>query len=213
MWFVVGLGNPGKRYTETRHNAGFLVVERLAARMGVRCDKSQLGALVGAGVFEGQKVMLAMPQTFMNRSGEPVRSLLGYYKVPVDHLLVVHDEVDLPFGQLRLKKGGGHGGHNGLRDLHRHLDTPAYARLRFGVNRPPEGLDTAAHVLGRWSLPQRDGLDDIVDTAADAALHAVTHGVGSAMNKFHKRIKAAPPPASTDEQPNNSTAQIAGGAT
>lgn len=189
MWLVVGLGNPGSRYDETRHNAGFIVVDRLADRWGLRCDKKQLGALVGDGVVRGQKTLLVQPQQYMNRSGLPVRSLQGYYKVPTERVVVIHDDVDLPFGQIRVKQGGGHGGHNGLRDLHAHLDGPGYARVRFGVGRPPEGWDTADYVLGKWTPGERDTLADAVDQAADAVELVLEQGPLAAMNTFNIRKK------------------------
>ncbi|MCB9758841.1 MAG: aminoacyl-tRNA hydrolase [Alphaproteobacteria bacterium] len=195
MWFIVGLGNPGRKYEETRHNAGFLVVDRLAERWGISCDRSQLGALVGDGQVRGERAVLAKPQSYMNRSGQPTRSLLGFYKQGTDRLVVVHDEVDLPFGTIRVKRGGGHGGHNGLRDLNTHLPDSGYARVRVGVSRPPEGWDTADYVLGKWSPAQRDGLSDCVDRATDAVEAILTEGLTAAMNTYNIRTRNAPQPA------------------
>lgn len=192
MWFVVGLGNPGRKYDETRHNAGFMVVDRLARRWGVDCSKSQFGALVGEGRIGQDKAVMVKPQSFMNRSGTPTRSLLGFYKAATDRLIVVHDEVDLPFESIRLKKGGGHGGHNGLRDLNKHLDDNGYYRVRFGVGRPPEGWDTADYVLGRFHAEEREDLDQVIDKAADAVERLMADGLDAAMNHFHIRNTSKP---------------------
>ena len=148
MQLVVGLGNPGRRYASTRHNVGFLVVDRLASRWAGSCDRKQLGALVDKVRIGSSDVVLAKPQTFMNLSGQAVASLRGFYKpASVDDILVVHDELDLEFGTVRLKRGGGHGGHNGLRDIQARLGTNDFVRVRVGIGRPPEGWDTADYVL------------------------------------------------------------------
>ena len=139
MRFVAGLGNPGSKYENTRHNAGFLVVDELARRWGASLSMDRFGNQSGAGLLKSTKTHFAKPQKFMNRSGGPLQSLLSYYDGSVDELVVVHDEVDLPFGTIKIKSGGGHGGHNGLRDIHKHMGSNAYLRVRFGVGRPPEG--------------------------------------------------------------------------
>ena len=134
--------------------------------------------------------VLALPQSFMNLSGQPARGLVDFYKIAVDDLLVVHDEVDLPFGAVRLKSGGGHGGHNGLRDLSKHLG-PGYGRVRVGVSRPPEGWDTADYVLGTWTEAEESALPAILETACDAVEATLKDGLGSAMNHFNTRPKEA----------------------
>lgn len=201
MWLIVGLGNPGNRYERTRHNAGFLVAERLCARGGFPGDRSQLGCLVGVGELGGQKVVVARPQLYMNRSGHPVRSVQGFYKVAPSAILVIHDELDLPFGSLRLKLGGGHGGHNGLRDLHEHLGGGAYARLRFGIGRPPEGWDPADYVLGRWTSQEDQALDALVDEASEMAIDVVVRGLSVAMNAHNTRKPKGPEPTSARKAP------------
>ena len=192
MQLVVGLGNPGKRYAGTRHNVGFDVVTRLGARFGIRADSPQLGSLTGSGEVGGQKVQLVLPQSFMNLSGQPVGSIAGYYKVPPEEVVVVHDDLDLPFGDVRCKAGGGHGGHNGLRDLHRHIG-PDYLRVRVGIGRPPEGRQTVDHVLSPWTTEERAALDPVVDTAADAVEAILHDGVRAAMNRFNVRGGSSPP--------------------
>jgi len=211
MKFVVGLGNPGKKYEQTRHNAGFLVVRRLGERWGIDCSKKQFGALVGDGSIRFERAVLAMPQTFMNRSGHPTKSLLGFYKADEHELIVVHDDMDIPFGELKLKKGGGHGGHNGLRDLNKHFGSGDYTRVRFGVGRPPEGWDPADYVLGKWSAPEREGLEAAVDRAADAVEALLKGDLVSAQNEFHVRARPAPV---GEDAPNLTTPTLAvGGAT
>lgn len=192
---VVGLGNPGRRYARTRHNAGFLVVERLAERWGIDpARRAQSNALVGDGRVRDASVILVRPQSFMNLSGQPVRALMDFYKLTPDKLLVVHDEIDLPFGVVRVKSGGGHGGHNGLRDLSRHLG-PDYGRVRVGVGRPPEGWDAADYVLGAWTEDEAATLPTVVDQACDAVESVLRDGLVNAMNVFNGRGKDPAPTA------------------
>lgn len=181
MHLVLGLGNPGGRYERTRHNAGFLVVDRLADRHRGRIEKKQLGALVDSVRVGDRDVVLAKPQSFMNLSGQPAASLRGWYKVADDDVVVVHDDVDLPFGDVRVKKGGGHGGHNGLRDLVAKIGAQ-FVRVRFGVGRPPSGWDTADYVLAPWSAEEDPLVPELVDRAADAVEKVVTQGAERAMN-------------------------------
>ncbi len=207
---VVGLGNPGGEYAGTRHNVGFDVVDRLASRWEPGgTPRVRSGARVLSTALRGERCLLVWPQQFMNRSGQPVASLLHYYKVPLDRLVVVHDDMDLPFGTIRCKRGGGAAGHNGLRDLDRHVGK-AYARVRVGIGRPPAGWEGARFVLARWTPEQRDALDGIVDRAADAAETIVLDGLETAMNRFNarpsRRRKPNPdsdagPPATAGDSP------------
>ena len=192
MWLVLGLGNPGRRYEQTRHNVGFLVVDRLASRWAMNPTRAQLGAQVDSGQIRSERVVLAKPQSFMNRSGQPAASLLGWYKAEADQAIVVHDDLDLPFGTVRVKAGGGHGGHNGLRDLHRAIGRD-YLRVRVGVSRPPKGWDTADYVLGRWTGAELEELDTVVDVGADAAEALISSGVVAAMNVFNVRSQGDRP--------------------
>ena len=184
MHVVVGLGNPEARYARTRHNVGFLVVERLAKRCGAPVEKKLFGALVGDGQVADKKVMFAMPQQFMNCSGQPTASLLGFYKIPPTDMIIVHDDMDLPFGRLRVRQGGGHGGHNGVRDIQRLLGND-FTRVRVGVGRPPTKMDPADWVLSPWSADEATQLDAVVDRAADAVKSVVADGVVLSMNKFN----------------------------
>lgn len=190
MHLLVGLGNPGARYAKTRHNVGFLVVERLASRAGTSVERKLYGALVGEGALAGRKVMFAMPQQYMNVSGQAVASIAGFYKIPPADVVVVHDDMDLPFGRLRVRVGGGHGGHNGLRDIVRLLG-PEFVRVKFGVGRPPEGWDPADYVLAAWTTEEAAHLDDRVEVAADAMESIVRDGVTRTMNTFNAAHPAA----------------------
>lgn len=211
MKFVVGLGNPGKKYDQTRHNAGFLVVLRLGERWGIDCSKKQFGALVGDGAVRNERTVLAMPQTFMNRSGHPTRSLVGFYKSDVDDLIVVHDDMDIPFGELKLKKGGGHGGHNGLRDLHKHFGGGDYVRVRFGVGRPPPGWEPSDYVLGKWNATEREQLEHAVDRAADAVEALLRSDLVTAQNEFHVRTASGGPVVEdAPDESSNAAFRVAG---
>ena len=186
MRLVVGLGNPGRKYAQTRHNVGFKVLDSLSHRWNIPAEGKQLGSLVGAGRIGDAKVLLTRPQSFMNRSGQPVRSLMGYFKTDPEHVVVVHDDLDLPFGRIQLKKGGGHGGHNGLRDLNKHVGAD-YVRVRVGVGRPPEGWDVADYVLGKWDDHELAQVDDVVGQACDAVESILRDGLEPAMNTFNVR--------------------------
>jgi PTH1 family peptidyl-tRNA hydrolase len=185
VWLVVGLGNPGPSYAGNRHNAGFMVLDVLAGRAGGRFKAHKARADVLEGRLAGARAVLAKPRTYMNESGGPVRALRDFYKVPVERLVVVHDELDIPFGTLRLKRGGGDNGHNGLRSITRSLGDKEYPRVRFGVGRPPGRMDAAAFVLKDFSAAERKVLELEVDRAADAVEALVSGGLEAAQNVFH----------------------------
>lgn len=190
MFLVLGLGNPGRKYDQTRHNVGFAVLDRLAERGTTSIDKKHLGALVAKALLASQPATLAKPQSFMNLSGQPAASLRGYYKVDNQNIVVVHDDLDIPFGDVRVKVGGGHGGHNGLRDLNKCLGND-YVRVRVGVSRPPPGWDTVNYVLGKWSVDEQGRLPDIIDDAANAVESILREGAKAAMNHFNTRGRTA----------------------
>ncbi len=192
MLLLVGLGNPGARYAQTRHNAGFRVVDRVAERAGVPIEKKLFGALVGEVDVAGRKVILVQPQQFMNVSGQSVASLMGFYKLERASVVVAHDDMDLPFGRLRLREGGGHGGHNGIRDIQRLCGGNDFPRLRVGVGRPPEGWDPADYVLGSWSPAETRELDTVLDRAADAFESIARDGLARAMNLYNLAEGSAP---------------------
>ncbi len=185
MWLLVGLGNPGSKYQHTRHNAGFLVVDEVARRWRVSLGKARLGAITGRGEVARSPVLLAQPQGYMNRSGVPTGALQRFHEVPVERVVVIHDDLDLPLGAVRIKRGGGHGGHNGLRNLHEHIGAD-YLRVRVGISRPSDE-DSVDWVLGRWSDEEREVLPRIIERGADAIEAIITDGVTAAMNVFNVR--------------------------
>ena len=187
-FLVVGLGNPGPAYRGNRHNVGFMVLGVLAERVGGRFSKHKARADVLEGRFgppPAPRVVLAEPRSYMNESGGPVAGLCGFYKIPVERLIVVHDELDLPYGSLRLKRGGGDNGHNGLRSITRSLGSREYLRVRFGIGRPPGRMDPADYVLRDFSPAERKDLDYNVDRAADAVETLVRHGLEAAQNSYN----------------------------
>ena len=185
VWLVVGLGNPGPQYAGNRHNAGFLVLDVLARRIGGRFKTHRSRSDVVEGRLAGHRVILARPRSYMNDSGGPVAGLRDFFKVPAERTLVVHDELDLPYGTVRIKEGGGDNGHNGLRSITKSLGTREYLRVRFGVGRPPGRMDPAAFVLRDFSATERKDLDLHVEVAADAVEAVIDKGLAAAQNQFH----------------------------
>lgn len=192
MYLVVGLGNPGPRYAETRHNIGFRVVDALARRAGTGPLKAKFSGDFVLVEHDGARLGLLRPQTFMNRSGQSVAAAAAFYKIPRDHVIVIHDELDLDFGLLRLKQGGGEAGHNGLRSVSQHLGGRDYIRVRCGIGRPPASFagDPADYVLQAFAAAEAARLDAFVDSAADAVLLVVDRGLADAMNSVNRREKS-----------------------
>lgn len=185
MFLIVGLGNPGEEYEHTRHNAGFDTVDKIAAEIGVRYWKNECGALTGKGAYHDIDVVLAKPQSYMNTSGGPVKQLMNDYGVSPDHLVVIHDELDIDPGTIRVKFGGGHAGHNGLRSICDKLGTRDWFRVRCGIGRPPGRMPVADYVL---SLPKKDAADDFAqatDLGCEAALFLIEHGLEKTQQKFN----------------------------
>lgn len=185
-WLVVGLGNPGPDYAGTRHNVGFLVVDELAERARGRFAKhKRVHAQVAEERLQGHRAVLAKPSTYMNESGGPVKGLLDFYKVPTDRLVVIHDELDIPFAALRLKLGGGDNGHNGLRSIRRSTGSGEFYRVRVGIGRPPGRQDPADFVLKPWAAGERKELALLVSDAADAVERLLHEGLERAQNRYH----------------------------
>ncbi|MEH0935168.1 aminoacyl-tRNA hydrolase [Micromonospora psammae] len=187
-WLVVGLGNPGREYAGNRHNVGFMVADLLAGRTGAkfgRHKRAVADVAEGRLGFGGPKLVLIKPLTYMNLSGGPVASLAQFFKVPPERVVAVHDELDIPYGQLRVKIGGGEGGHNGLRSMSKSLGTKEYVRVRFGIGRPPGRQDPADYVLSDFGAAERKELDFLVDRAADVVESVVTKGVEPTQNAYH----------------------------
>jgi PTH1 family peptidyl-tRNA hydrolase len=184
-WVIAGLGNPGAEYAGNRHNAGHMVADVLAARMGARFRRHRSGAAVAAGRLAGTPVTLGKPLRYMNCSGGPVAALCDFYKVPASRVIVLHDELDVPFGAIRLKLGGGDNGHNGLRSVTAALHTRDYYRARLGVGRPPGRMDPAAFVLRDFSAAERKQLPGLLSWCADAVETLLSRGLAAAQNEFH----------------------------
>ena len=187
---MVGLGNPGPGYAGHRHNVGAMVLDELAARAGTKLSPGKgprARALAGEGRVAGRRAILARPLTYMNESGGPIRGLLDYHKLPVADLVVLHDELDLPFATVRLKRGGGEGGHNGVRSVSRALGSKDYLRVRIGIGRPPGRQDPADFVLKDFTATERKELGLIVVEAADALEALLADGLEAAQNKVHPR--------------------------
>ncbi|PAU89284.1 aminoacyl-tRNA hydrolase [Kocuria rosea] len=188
-WLVVGLGNPGPEYARTRHNVGQMVLDELASRLGgtFKVHKTRAQVLESRLRPGGPRVVLAKPMTYMNTSGGPVAGLAKFYGIPAERVIAVHDEIDIPFAALKLKIGGGEGGHNGLRDMSKALSTKDYYRVRVGVGRPPGRMDAASYVLKPFSSTEGKELPFLLDDAADAVEHLVENGLLEAQQKFHAR--------------------------
>lgn len=187
MYIIVGLGNPTREYDKTRHNAGFSVIEMLADRMGIVVAERKHKALCGKGILEGQKVILAKPQTFMNLSGESVRAIVDYYKVEPDQMVIVYDDISLEPGQLRIRAKGSAGGHNGIKSIISHLGTQEFARIKVGVGDKPKNMDLADYVLSRFSAGEQALMDDAFKEAADAVGIILAKGIDPAMNYFNAK--------------------------
>ncbi len=188
MYLIVGLGNPGKEYRNTRHNIGFDVIDRLAEAEGIDVLEKKHKALIGKGMVEGQKCVLAKPLTYMNLSGESVRALADYYKIDESsELIVISDDISLDVGQIRVRKKGSAGGHNGLKSIIAHLGHDGFMRVKMGVGEKPRGWDLADYVLGHFSGPERELLNDACDRAVEAIRMMTAGEADAAMNRFNTR--------------------------
>jgi PTH1 family peptidyl-tRNA hydrolase len=186
-WLIVGLGNPGAQYQGNRHNVGQMVLDELAGRVGAgfKTHKARAQVVEGRLGIGGPRVVLAKPMSYMNVSGGPVSALAGFYGITPDHVVAVHDEIDIPFNTVKLKTGGGEGGHNGLRDMSKALGTKDYLRVRVGVGRPPGRMDTADYVLRDFGTAELKELPFLLDEAADAVELLLRDGLTAAQQKFH----------------------------
>ncbi len=188
MRLLVGLGNPGPKYEMTRHNVGFLVVDEVARDLGAHFDRQKFNALLGEAECEGERILLMKPLTFMNLSGEAVGAACRFHKIAPPDVIVVHDELDLPWGPVRIKVGGGHGGHNGLKSLIAHLQSPDFVRVRVGIGRPEGGRDVVSWVLGGFGEAERASLPAVVELAAKAAGRLLKEkDPRICMNEFNRR--------------------------
>ena len=194
MFIIAGLGNPDRQYEGTRHNVGFDVIDRLADKYNIAVDVKKHRALLGKGVIEGQKVILAKPQTYMNLSGESIRSLVDYYKIDGEHeLLVIYDDINLGVGQLRIREKGSAGGHNGIKNIIAHLGTQVFPRIRVGVGEKPSRYDLADYVLGHFSKAEKELMEEGYDHAVDAAGMILSGRIGDAMSEYNRKKKETRP--------------------
>lgn len=188
MFIIAGLGNPSKEYDKTRHNAGFDTVDCLADKHGIYMGEKKHKALMGKGIIGGEKVLLLKPQTFMNLSGESIRSALDYYKVDeTSELIVIYDDISLPPGQLRIRKKGSAGGHNGIKNIIAHLGHDTFVRIKVGVGEKPKGYDLADYVLGRFSKEERAVMEEAFKEAGEAVEVIIEQGPDAAMNLFNQK--------------------------
>ena len=186
MYIIVGLGNPGKKYEHTRHNMGFLALDLLADKYGIKVDRLKFKALTGEGRIEGKKVLLVKPQTYMNLSGECIREVLDYYKVDEkDQLIVIYDDISLAPGKLRIRGKGSAGGHNGIKNIILHLGHDTFKRIKVGVGEKPKGYDLADYVLGHFSKEEEEVMKDSFERASQAAVALMHDSMDQVMNKFN----------------------------
>jgi peptidyl-tRNA hydrolase, PTH1 family len=184
-FLIVGLGNPGRQYKDNRHNVGFMLIDTLAPRLGLSFSRVQFRALIADARYEGHRIYLAKPQTYMNDSGLAVSAMVRFFKIPLENLLVAHDDVDLPFGTLRIRPGGGSGGQKGIDSIIERIGSQEFPRLRIGVDRPPGRMLAAAYVLQDFSRQEVEFLPQVLNDACDAALLFVTGGLEKAMNQYN----------------------------
>ena len=188
-FLIIGLGNPGREYRDNRHNFGFMLIDRLMIRLNARGMKLQSKAIVTDALYNEHKLILAKPQTYMNLSGQSAQGLIHFYKLELSNVLIAHDDLDLPFGAIRMRPTGGPGGQKGLASTIEQLGTKDIPRLRLGIGRPPGKMDAAAYVLQDFSKDETKELSSILDRAADAVLTFVTDGLDKAMNKYNGEIR------------------------
>ena len=184
-FLIVGLGNPGREYAETRHNAGFMVVDAVSKETGISLSRVKSKAIIGNGHYQGCKLILAKPQTFMNLSGQAVGALANFYKVLHENIMVIHDDMDIPLGTLRIRKTGGPGGQKGVKSIIERLGTQEFMRLRFGIGRPPGRMDPKAYVLEKFLSQEKEEFEFTLIRAKDAVLTFVTDGIEKAMNQYN----------------------------
>ena len=190
MYIIVGLGNPDRQYRNTRHNIGFDVIDEIAAKNHITVGEKKHKALIGKGFVGGQKVVLVKPQTYMNLSGESVREVIDFYKIDEEsELIVISDDISLDVGQIRIRKKGSAGGHNGLKNIILHLGHDKFQRIRMGVGEKPQGYDLVDYVLGHFPKEEREIMDESIERGADAAQMMISEGADAAMNEYNKKVQ------------------------
>lgn len=189
MYVIVGLGNPGKEYADTKHNVGFRVIDRLADKYNIDVSKFKYRAFTGDGMINGKKVFLVKPQTYMNLSGESIKEVMSFYKVPVENMTIIFDDTSLPLSMIRIKEKGSAGGHNGIKSIIAHMGTDEFARIKVGIGEKPNGWDLADYVLAKFSADDAPLIEAGIDKAAEAVEMMLSSGMKDAMNKFNKKVK------------------------
>ncbi|WLR50907.1 aminoacyl-tRNA hydrolase [Bacillus tianshenii] len=185
MKLIVGLGNPGKKYAETRHNAGFMVIDHLAEQLNISLTKEKFNGIYGDGIINGEKVLLLKPLTYMNLSGESIAPLMDYFNIPIEDLIVIYDDLDLPTGKVRLRLKGGTGGHNGLKSIFQHLGSKEFKRVRIGIGRPQGPIPVVDYVLGRFNNEESIEMKEAIEHAAKACEAWVTTPFQEVMNQYN----------------------------
>ncbi|WP_138160103.1 aminoacyl-tRNA hydrolase [Peptoniphilus catoniae] len=185
MYIIAGLGNPGDDYKYTRHNMGFLTIDKIAERLNIRVNKIKFKGLVGDGSYAGEKILLIKPQTYMNKSGESIRDVVNFYKIDPQNLIVLVDDIDIDFAQVKIKRKGSAGTHNGLKSVIYQLISDDFPRVKIGVGKKHQGQDLANFVLSGFSKSEKVEIEEAIEKAADATLEIIERGVESAMNKYN----------------------------
>ncbi|SJZ74276.1 aminoacyl-tRNA hydrolase [Selenihalanaerobacter shriftii] len=185
MKLIVGLGNPDFKYSKTRHNIGFRIIDEFANQYQIKVNKEEKKALIGKSYLQGEKVILAKPQTYMNNSGQAVGELIRWYDIELEDVLIIYDDLDLELGQLRVRPSGGHGGHNGMKSIFNHLNNKSIPRIRVGIGRPPEYMTVTDYVLGKFSKENRNKVKKITSKAVDAIYEFLVNDINSVMNNFN----------------------------
>jgi len=186
LFLIIGLGNPGSRYDNTRHNVGFDTIDLLSDKYNIKVNKLKHKALTGDGVIEGKRVILVKPQTYMNLSGESVRDLVEWYKVPLSNTILIYDDIDIALGKIRVRPKGSSGTHNGMKSVIYQIQSEEFPRIRVGIGKPPEGWDLVDYVLGKFSDEERKIVDESIAKAAGAAVEIIKSGVDRAMNLYNR---------------------------
>ncbi len=187
-YLIAGLGNPGSAYENTRHNIGFRTAERAAERLNIKIGKKKFRSLCAETVYSDEKLLIIKPQTFMNASGEALREAKEFYRIALDQLIVVYDELDLPLGNIRISRGGGSAGHNGIKSIIASLGSGEFCRVRIGIGKPPGRKETRNHVLSGFSSNEKETVAEMVEAAVEATFEIISRGVDSAMNRFNSRL-------------------------
>lgn len=186
MKLIVGLGNPGKQYEKTRHNAGFIVIDKVAEKLNIELDMAKFKGLCGTGLVGGEKVILLKPLTYMNLSGESIRAIMDFYQIDVEDLVVIYDDLDLPVGRIRLRQRGSAGGHNGIKSTIAHLGTQEFNRVRVGISRPTNGMTVTDYVLGRFSAEEQELIQEAAERSAEACIEWIKKPFLQVMNSYNQ---------------------------